>query len=108
MSNGRPISTPTATTVPAHVEGVSLHREGSRAVLRDESGTDLCLLNDTAAALWESCDGSTTVGEIVGAARELWRVPPDIADREIRSAFEALNAAGVIHWGEEDRCPGDV
>lgn len=100
MNGYERISPSAGERVPAQARGVSLHREGGSPVLRDEGGNDVCLLNDTAAALWESCDGTTTVAEIVLAARQLWRVAPATAEQEIRSAIDALAGAGVIHWNE--------
>ena len=50
---------------------------GDATVLTDERAARAYALNDTALALWELCDGGTTVAEMVGAASMLFAEDPD-------------------------------
>lgn len=61
-----------------------VRREGATAVglddnvaLYDEVGQLLIMLNSSAAVIWEHCDGTTTVDDMV---RELRAAHPDDAD----------------------------
>jgi hypothetical protein len=83
-------------TVPRRTEKVVVHRDGSLVdVLVDDSG-DAFRLNDTAYALWELCDGSTTVGEMVDAASELFAAPPEQLRHDVTGALQRLTDAHLI------------
>jgi hypothetical protein len=83
-------------TVPRRTEKVAVRRDGSLVdVLVDDSG-DAFRLNDTAYALWELCDGSTTVGEMVDAASELFAAPPEQLRHDVTVALQHLTDAHLI------------
>lgn len=53
-------------------------------------------LNPTALALWELCDGHTTVSEMVDAVASLFALDPTAARADVESALEDMLATGVI------------
>src|SRR5262249_55533295 len=64
--------------------------------LVDELGAVRCSLNDTAVALWELCDGTTSVAEMAAAVQALFRLDPAVADREVKRTLAELGDVGAI------------
>lgn len=85
-------------TPPRSCPGVTLRRSDDGNVIADAHGSRLCVTNDTGAALWELCDGRTTIDEMVAAVRQLWRVDPPTALGDVRRALTDLARAGAIDW----------
>jgi hypothetical protein len=59
------------------------------------SATDLSL-NSTALAIWELCDGRTTVREVIDAATTLFVGSPASIERDILATLDELEKAGLI------------
>lgn len=90
----------------------SLHRMPARATEVEVQHTDAGhvlsrpgqrvahVLNDTAFALWELCDGQTEVEEIVVAVAELFGLDVTTARREITGTLDELAEVGLIGWGD--------
>jgi hypothetical protein len=57
---------------------------------------DIVSLNPMAAALWELCDGSTSVREVVEAATRLFAGPPDDIRRDILDTLDTLYEQRVL------------
>ncbi len=73
------------------------HRDGT-AVLIDGEGVEVGALDVTAAALWELCDGVTTIEEITTAVCRVWAVEPEVAQRDVERTLELLASAGFVTW----------
>lgn len=56
------------------------------------------VLNGTARALWELCDGVTTVEEMAGAVNAVFDTDADTARTEVSSGLRDLHEAGLITW----------
>jgi hypothetical protein len=56
----------------------------------------LHLLNGSALAIWELCDGSTSVDEMAHAIAELTSMDLSDARRDVVSAIQALSDLGLI------------
>jgi len=56
-------------------------------------------LNAVAAAIWELCDGSTSVSEIVEAATTLFSGSPEEIERDIVAALDDLQGQRLITYG---------
>lgn len=54
------------------------------------------LLNDTAAAVWELCDGQTQVVEIVAAMGELYSASLATIERDVWAALRELQRLGLV------------
>ena len=86
-----------------HGESVPLRREGAAAVelddnvaLYDELGQLLILLNTSAAAVWERCDGATTLHAMV---RELVAAHPAdaaVIGEDVRQTVGKLAELGLL------------
>jgi hypothetical protein len=81
---------------PRRVEGATTASVGADAVVLDARGSPVLHLNETARAIWELCDGSTTLDEMVDACVTLFDVGEDQALREVSAALEDLELAGVL------------
>lgn len=56
----------------------------------------LHVLNATAFAIWELCDGETDVEEMAAAVSDATGLPADVARSEVSAALELLGRAGLI------------
>lgn len=65
------------------------------AVVRSESSEPVAL-NPTALALWQLCDGETSVSEMVSAVARLFAIDPANARADVESALVDMLATGVI------------
>lgn len=71
---------------------------------RSVDGTLMCIapdvapvvLNDTAMALWELCDGTTSIHEMVEAVCELFAIPADQATLDVDRALDQMRSAGLL------------
>lgn len=88
----------TTAPLPRRRAGVTQVGAGGTLVLRDAEGHDLCALNETASALWDLCDGRTSVEEMVDAVCQVCAVDADQARRDIAVAIQHLVAAGALEW----------
>ncbi len=71
-------------------------RRGSddTAVFNPDSGK-LHLLNPSALAIWELCDGATTGQEMADAIAELTTLDPEAAAADVAAALEQLTEEGL-------------
>ncbi len=74
----------------------NIHRYGQGAVVSSGRASRSVALNPTALALWELCDGNTTVREMVDAVCELFAIETERARMDVESALAQMYAAGVI------------
>ncbi|HET9441889.1 MAG TPA: PqqD family protein [Acidimicrobiales bacterium] len=86
------------SSLPRRHPGVTRVDTGDAGVMRDAEGHDLCAVNETASALWDLCDGETTVEEMVDAVCQVCAVEPEQARRDIAAALRHLAAAGALDW----------
>lgn len=73
----------------------TLRVSGGSTVLVTLDGTDH-VLNGTAVALWELCDGTTTVDEMIVAVTELFGLPAQRSRTEVVAALGALAEVGLV------------
>ena len=98
---------PRSDQVPRRRPGSSVHhRPGAAggagsAVIVDDEGRELVVLDDVAAALWQLCDGETDVEEITDAVCAVWDVDREVAERDVRHTLDVLRDAGVLAWNDE-------
>ena len=79
--------------------GAELKRDGARVFVRDAGRTVVLSLNDTAAALWELCDGSTSIEEMVTAICDMSSIPPSRARSDVETTLALFEQAGLITAG---------
>lgn len=59
----------------------------------------LHMLNETAKAIWDLCDGRTSAKEMAAAVSELTGLSIEHAEAEVMSALGRLEQAGLIETG---------
>ena len=67
-------------------------------MLRDAQGRRLYSLNETAAALWELCDGATTLDEMVEAVCLVCNVGREEAAADLTRTLAELSRSDLIEW----------
>ena len=82
--------------LPRRRQGLTVHRHGPTAVLVDDDGVEQCVLNDTALALWELCDGETRPEEMARAVCEAFSVPQPVAEEDVERVLVRLSEAGLL------------
>jgi hypothetical protein len=55
-------------------------------------------LNPTARAVWELCDGTTTVEEVVDAICRVFSVDRSVALADVTTVVGQLEAADLVRW----------
>lgn len=83
---------------PRQGPGITMLRQGGESVLCDGDGRPLYSLNATAAALWELCDGETTVDEIVEAVCLVCKVEREQARADLTRTLSDLSRSNLIEW----------
>lgn len=81
---------------PKRLADVFVRPDGDHAVLHLRPSGDTVRLNSTALAIWELCDGSTTVDEIVAAVAELTGMTAEGVTQDVSTALTKLYRAGLI------------
>jgi PqqD family protein of HPr-rel-A system len=78
-------------------QGQAWVRRGSddTAVFNPDTGT-LHMLNPSALAIWELCDGETTIGEIVQAVIEVTDASRERATTDVVATLEHLRDADLV------------
>jgi len=92
------------TTLPGDVRPVrqdGLHLDTaveSVHVLVDADGREVLQLNDTALAIWDLCDGVTTLDEMVAAVLQLFQADPGAVASDVTETIAVLHGAGVLTY----------
>ena len=86
----------TTTALPLRRAGLRARYDGEEAVLVGSDGSEAGVLNGTAVALWELCDGRTTAEEMAAAVCDAYSMDAATARREVAAALRQLRRAGFI------------
>lgn len=84
--------------VPDQREGVWLRATEGENVLLDPSGDHLYVLNESALAIWQLCDGQTTPEEMVQAICALCNGVAAMIAEDVERTLTSLTEAGLIDW----------
>lgn len=80
---------------PERALGTTVERTPGRVVVRVAQRAPF-ELNPTAFALWELCDGKTTVAEMIAAVCDLFAISGEQAERDVTSAIRRLRTADLV------------
>jgi len=89
------MSSPPISQCPRRLEELEAHAHGDGALLQPHDANPVAM-NPTAAALWELCDGQTTVDEMVIAVCRLFSVNEAQAITDVQSALVEMQTRGLI------------
>ena len=92
-----------AERLPERRTDVQLIDEDTRSILVDDEVGTTSVLNPTARAVWELCDGATTLDELVDAICQVFSVPPGVALRDVAAVLTDLEEAGLVEWSSNAR-----
>jgi hypothetical protein len=66
---------------PIPSKDVSLQRVGNEAILHDRRNGRAHVINESAAQIWDLCDGQNTLDQIVAAFATTYQLPaPDVRE----------------------------
>ena len=85
-----------ATVRPRQAPGTRLKRRGDQVLLSDADRTLTLAVNESAAALWQLCDGTTTIEEMVTAICEVSALSLDRARDDVRKTLAEFERSGLI------------
>ncbi len=85
-----------STQKPLRRPDVEVSEVGPGHVLVDRASGDAHVINDTALALWELCDGRTARAEMVDAICELFSAPRDRVDGDVRATLDEFERLGLL------------
>jgi PqqD family protein of HPr-rel-A system len=83
---------------PIRSEGAWLRATGDENAVYDPATGGLHLLNETARAIWELCDGETTVDEMISAICELSGLHPDVVTEDVQRTITEFEQLGIVRW----------
>lgn len=101
------MSTTTTDRLPLRIPDVTVEHRDDGHVLRRPGRNTAHLLNETALALWQLCDGATTPEEMAEAVAELFGLDRATARHEVRRTLEELTEVGLVTWRGADG-PGEI
>ena len=83
---------------PLRSTEVWLRQAKAENAIYDPATGSVHLLNETARAIWDLCDGETTVEEMVTAIVELCGMHRDIVIEDVDRILTEFGAAGLLTW----------
>ncbi len=92
------MNTPVLSKRPIRNPEVWLRKAVGETAIYDPANGAVHLLNETALAIWELCDGETTVEEMVTAVCDLCGMHRDIVVEDVDGILTAFGAAGLLTW----------
>lgn len=73
-----------------------VQRDGDQTAIFNPDTGVLHLLNQSALAIWELCDGATNPAEMAEAISEVTGLPREAAANDVDSALGSLQAVGLV------------
>ena len=81
---------------PRHREDLVLRESGDEMSVFDPSTGTLFKLNTTALAIWQACDGETTIDEITEALVELTGLDSEDLRPDVEEAIATMTEQGLL------------
>ena len=84
--------------LPRRRSGIEVQSDGGSHTLRDPASGTACVVNDTALAVWELCDGTTAPEEMVASICMVFDATPDRVLADLEEILATLTDAGALEW----------
>ena len=81
---------------PTPSKDVSLQRVGQEAILHDRRNGRAHVINETAAQIWELCDGQSTLDQIASALAASYDVPASVVQEDVQYILTKFRELGVL------------
>jgi len=75
---------------------VSLQRVGQEAILHDRRNGRAHVINESAAQIWELCDGNHTLDQIVSAFATVYALPVADVQADVEYILAKFHELGVL------------
>lgn len=85
---------------PVRKPEVWLRQAGEENAVYNPATGSVFLLNETALAIWDLCDGETSPEEMVTAVVELTGMHPDVVTEDVERILGEFEEAGLLTWEE--------
>jgi hypothetical protein len=83
---------------PHRKDGVWLRQVGAENAVYDPTHDSVHLMNDTALAIWDLCDGATRPDEMVGAICQVTQLPVDVVSEDVERILTEFDTAHLVIW----------
>lgn len=83
---------------PARAPLVWIRKTRGETLAYNPSTGGAHLLNETALAIWDLCDGETSAEEMVGAICQLCGMHPDVVGEDVERILRELVEAELVVW----------
>jgi PqqD family protein of HPr-rel-A system len=83
---------------PVRKPEVWLRTAGDENAAYNPTTGSVYLLNETALAIWDLCDGQTSPEEMVTAVVELTGMHPDVVTEDVERILKEFEDAGLLSW----------
>jgi PqqD family protein of HPr-rel-A system len=80
---------------------VWLRSAGRENVLYHPSTESVHLLNNTALAIWQLCDGETHPKEMIDAVCQVSNLPREVVAEDVQRILTEFDEAGLVTWRED-------
>ena len=84
--------------LPRRRSGIQVHSEDGSHTLHDPARGTVCVVNDTALAVWELCDGATATEEMAASICMVFDAAPDLVLADLEGTLATLTEAGLLDW----------
>ena len=91
-----PLADKPAARAPRRRDDLAARELEGEVLLYDSSGARAHALNATAARVWELCDGTRTLDEIVDGIREIFDVDKPTARRDVERLLVEFGQRGLL------------
>ncbi|MGH2784129.1 MAG: HPr-rel-A system PqqD family peptide chaperone [Actinomycetota bacterium] len=90
---------------PLRKEGLFLRQANGENAVYDPASGQVHLLNATAWAIWDLCDGETDPEEMIDAICEISRMHRDLVSEDVRRVLSEFDVAGLLRWVTQPQVP---
>lgn len=81
---------------PARAPGLAARHLAGTHTIEDATSGQSFVVNDTALAVWDLCDGATSAAEMVDAMTSIFNAPPQVVERDVLSVLDHLASLGLL------------
>jgi len=83
---------------PVRRQGVWLRQTGKENALYNPTTSEVYILNDTALAIWDLCDGDTAPDEMLTAICDVTSLPAEVVGEDLERILLEFDHAELIDW----------
>lgn len=84
--------------LPRRRTGLWLRQTQGENAVYDPASGNVHLLNETAWAIWDLCDGDTRPEEMIDAIVEVSHIHPEVVTEDVRRILAEFDDAGIVTW----------